>query len=116
VERTRLIAQLVDTSDATNNDPVRDFEVIRGELAAFSLALAAKPTIVVATKLDATTDRTRLERLRSYCAEHGLPFLAISSASGEGIAELVRGIADELRRLAPPASAAVAGVVGTEPS
>ena len=61
VERTRLIAHLVDTSDANDRDPVRDFEIIEHELAAFSPALAEKPMIVVATKLDATTDRTHLD-------------------------------------------------------
>ena len=69
VERTRLIAHLVDTSDANDRDPVHDFEIIEHELAAFSPALAEKPMIVVATKLDATTDRTRLEELRAFCGE-----------------------------------------------
>jgi GTP-binding protein len=101
IERTRLLAHLVDTSDASDRDPVRDFEIIRGELAAFSESLAAKPMIVVATKLDATTDRSRLERLREHCAERKLDFYAISAASGEGIQELVRGMADALERLAP---------------
>jgi GTP-binding protein len=106
IERTRLIAHLVDTSDASDRDPVRDFEIICGELAAFSESLAAKPMIVVATKLDATTDRSRLDRLRDYCAERKLEFHAISSASGAGIPELVRGMADALERLAPAESVA----------
>jgi GTP-binding protein len=101
IERTRLLAHLVDTSDASDRDPVSDFEIIRGELAAFSESLAAKPMIVVATKLDATTDRARLERLRAHCAERNLDFYAISSATGEGIKELVRGMAEMLERLAP---------------
>ena len=101
IERTRLLAHLVDTSDASDRDPVRDFEIINGELAAFSASLAAKPMIVVATKLDATTDRTRLERLRKHCAERNLDFYAISSATGEGIPELVRGMAETLERLTP---------------
>ncbi len=101
IERTRLLAHLVDTSDASERDPVRDFEIICGELAAFSESLAAKPMIVVATKLDATTDRSRLERLREHCAQRKLDFYAISSATGEGITELVRGVADTLERLAP---------------
>jgi GTPase len=99
IERTRLLAQLVDTSDANERDPVQDFEIICGELRAFSEELAAKPRIVVATKLDATTDRTHLERLREYCAAHGLEFHAISSASGEGVRELVRAMADALDRI-----------------
>ena len=61
-----------------------------------------QPVIVVATKLDATTDRTRLEKLRDFCAARSLEFHAISSASGEGIPHLVRAMADALDRLAPP--------------
>ena len=101
VERTRLIAHLIDTSDFSDRDPVHDFEIITGELAAFSEKLSAKPMIVVATKLDSTTDRARLEKLREFCAARGLEFYAISSASGEGIPQLVRGMADALDRLGP---------------
>ena len=99
IERTRLIAHLVDTSDANERDPVRDFEIIEGELRAFSENLARKPVLVLATKLDATTNRERLERLREYCAGRGLPFFPISSATGEGIPQLVRAMADALDRL-----------------
>jgi len=102
VERTRLIAHLVDTSDANDRDPVRDCEIIEHELAAFSPALAEKPMIVVATKLDATVNREHLEELRAYSAKRGLEFHAISSASGEGIVPLVRAMADALDRLPKP--------------
>jgi len=103
IERTRLIAHLVDTSDANDRDPVRDFEIIGHELASFSPMLTEKPMIVVATKLDATTDRTHLEELRAFCAKRGLEFHAISSATGEGIVELVRAMADALDRIPKPA-------------
>jgi GTPase involved in cell partitioning and DNA repair len=59
--------------------------------------------IVVATKLDATTDRARLEALRDFCTERGLEFHAISAATGEGVRELVRSIADALDKI-PKAS------------
>src|SRR5690242_19940013 len=68
VERTRLLVHLIDTSDASDAGPIHSFESINGELAAFSESLTEKPMIVVATKLDATTDRTRLEELREFCA------------------------------------------------
>ena len=99
IERTRLIAHLVDTSDANDRDPVRDFEIIEHELASFSPLLAEKPMIVVATKLDATTDRTHLDELRTFSAKRGLEFHAISSATGDGITELVRAMADALDRI-----------------
>ena len=108
VERTRLIAHLVDTSDANDRDPVHDFEVIERELAAFSPSLAEKPMIVVATKLDATTDRSRLEKLRAYAAKRGLEFHAISSASGDGVVPLVRSIADALDRIPKQETTAIA--------
>src|SRR2546421_4299105 len=104
IERTRLLAHLIDTSDASDRDPVRDFETIQGELAAFSAALAAKPMLVVATNLDATTARARLESLRAFCASRQLEFYAISAVTGEGVAHLVRALADALDRLAPLAS------------
>jgi GTP-binding protein len=99
LERTRLIAHLVDTSDANDRDPIRDFEIIMHELASFSPEMVQKPMIVIATKLDATTDRTHLDELRDFAAKKGLEFHAVSSASGEGIVELVRAMADALGRI-----------------
>ncbi len=110
IERTRLLAHLVDTSDANDRDPIHDYEIISGELRAFSETLAGKPRIVVATKLDATTDRTRLERLRNFCAAQCLEFHAISAVTGQGIRELVHAMADALDRIprAPADTAAPA--------
>ena len=105
IERTRLLAQLVDISDYAERDPVADFEIIREELRASSEALAEKPFLVVATKLDASIDRARLDALREYCREHGFPFFAIAATTGEGIPQLVRGMADALAKLAPAAPA-----------
>jgi GTPase len=104
IERTRLVAHLVDTSDANDRDPVHDFEIIERELASFSPSLAEKPMIVVATKLDATTNRERLESLRAYAGKRGLEFHAISSSTGEGVTSLVRAMADRLGRLSRPLS------------
>jgi GTP-binding protein len=103
VERTRLLVHLIDTSDTSDADPIHSFQIISGELRAFSEALTEKPVIVVATKLDATTDRERLDTLRAFCAEHRLEFHAISAATGEGVRELVRSIADALDKIPKPA-------------
>jgi len=99
VERTRLLVHLIDTSDMAEMDPVKAFEIIEGELGAFSEKLLEKPMIVVATKLDATTDRAKLKELQKFGKKRGLEFHTISAAAGEGVKELVRGIADELDRI-----------------
>jgi GTP-binding protein len=103
VERTRLIVHLVDTSDSNVDDPVHSFQVINGELEAFSPALIEKPMIVVATKLDATTDPTHLEELRDFCNQRNLEFHAISAVVGDGVKDLVRSIADALDKIPRPA-------------
>lgn len=102
VERTRLLVHLIDTSDSNADDPVRSFEVINGELAAFRESLTEKPMMVVATKRDATTDPTRLEALRDFCKPRGLEFHAISAVAGEGVKDLVRSIADALDKIPRP--------------
>ncbi|HXT26148.1 MAG TPA: GTPase ObgE [Candidatus Eisenbacteria bacterium] len=99
VERTRVLVHLVDTSDFTDTDPVHSLEIINGELLAFSESLGEKPMIVVATKLDATTDRTHLEELRSFCAQRNLSFYSISAATGAGVRDLVLAIADTLDKI-----------------
>jgi GTP-binding protein len=99
VERTRLLVHLIDTSDAAEMDPVEAFKIIEGELSAFSETLAHKPRMVAATKLDATTDRAKLDELCKFCQERGLEFHAISAPTGEGVKELVRSMADALDRI-----------------
>jgi GTPase len=103
VERTRLTVHLIDTSDSNVDDPVHSFQVINGELEAFSPSLVEKPMIVVATKLDATTDHTRLDELRDFCKQGNLEFHSISAVTGDGVKDLVRSIADALDKIPRPA-------------
>lgn len=94
VERTRLLAHLVDVSEASGREPVQDFHVIMDELAQFSANLASKPMIVLATKLDIAHDQTRIEALRQLAEHRGLPFLAISAVTGMGVETLIHMMAE----------------------
>jgi len=93
VERTKVLAHLVDVSDASGRDPAGDFEIVLRELASYSEVLAAKPMIVVATKLDVAQDAARVESLKRAAAAHGMPFLTISSVTGDGLTALVHTLA-----------------------
>jgi GTP-binding protein len=99
IERTRLLAHLVDVSDSTGREPAHDFETVMAELASFSEGLVAKPMIVVATKMDAAQGPERVESLRRIAAERGLAFFEISSVTGQGIDDLRYAMAE--RVLAP---------------
>jgi len=101
IERTRLLAHLVDVSDSSGRNPVQDFETVMQELASFSDDLVKKPMILVATKMDAAQDAERVARLRKLAAERGLACFEISSVTGQGIEALKFAMAE--RVLAPVA-------------
>ena len=71
IERTRLLAHLVDVSDSTGRDPVEDFETVMRELASFSDDLVRKPMIVIATKMDALQDPSRASALKALAGRAG---------------------------------------------
>ena len=96
VERTRLLAHLVDVSEGSGRDPVQDFETVMEELASFNEDLVKKAMIVVATKLDAAQDPERVAALRNLAAERGLEFFEISSATGLGIEQLKYAMAERV--------------------
>lgn len=96
VERTKLLVHLVDVSDFTGRDPSHDFDVILGELASFNQSLAAKPMIVVASKVDACQDPSRIEAVRGKAQARSLPFQTLSAATGEGVEKLRFAISEQL--------------------
>jgi len=49
--------------------------------------------LLVATKMDAAQDPERVEALRKLAKDRGLPFYAISSATGQGLEELKHAMA-----------------------
>ena len=102
IERTRLLLHLVDVSLASGRDPVNDYEVINRELGAYNEALAARPQIVVATKIDALDEPERLERLRRRAEADGWAFHAISAVTGQGMRELMNAVARKLGEMARP--------------
>ncbi|MFZ0795125.1 MAG: GTPase ObgE, partial [Candidatus Korobacteraceae bacterium] len=108
IERTRVLAHLVDVSDASGRpDPVADYEVITHELANFGSGLDAKPTIVVATKMD-IVNKDKLTKLKRYCKRKKLELFPISAVTGEGIDELKWALAKKLSAVSSQPSAKAA--------
>ena len=99
IERTKLLLHLVDVSSVSGRDTVDDYRMVNRELAAYNPALAARPQIVVATKIDALEEPGRLEMLRHQAVRDRKAFYAISSATNIGIQELLYAIAAKLDEL-----------------
>ena len=96
IERTKLLLHLVDVSSVSGRDAVSDYETVNRELASYNEELATRPQFVVATKIDALDEPERLESLRQRAIGDQKPFIAISSATGNGVRELVNAIAAKL--------------------
>lgn len=95
VERCRALALLVEVSSAAAMPPLEALEALERELAAYNPELARRQRLVVGTKIDALDEPERLELLRRGAEERRVPFLAISSVSGEGLQQLIQVFARE---------------------
>jgi GTP-binding protein len=82
-----------DTATIQTADPVENFKTITAELAAFDPTLAAKPTILVATKSD-VANPAKLKKLRDFARRRKLPFYEISAVTGQGIDKLKYALAE----------------------
>ena len=92
IERTKVLIHVVDVSSASGRDPVSDFDIINNELRLFDPAVAAKPQIVAANKVDALDDPSRLERLEQHVRKQGLTLHRISGVTGEGVDALLAAV------------------------
>ena len=94
IERTSVIVHLVDVSDGSGRpNPNDDFKVITEELTSFDPALAAKPTLLVAAKVDVANPE-KLRKLRAMAKRKKLAFYEISAVTGVGIEPLKYAIAE----------------------
>jgi len=94
IERTSVIVHLVDVSDGSGRpDPVDDYKVITAELDSFDPALALKPTILVAAKID-VANPAKLKKLKAMAVRKKLAFYEISAVTGVGIEPLKFAVAE----------------------
>jgi GTP-binding protein len=98
IERTKVLVHLVDVSGASGRDPGEDFETILDELQRFSPAVAAKPQIVAANKIDAVDEPDGVKALERRVKKRKLTFLKISAASGQGVDALLEAAWKEIAK------------------
>jgi GTP-binding protein len=109
LERTKVLVHVIDVSSASGRDPVDDFEIIRRELEQFAGsdddqlgALAKKPQLAAANKIDALDDPSRLDRLKRHLKKKRVPLIEVSAATGQGIPTLLEAL---WRQVSEPAEA-----------
>jgi GTP-binding protein len=100
--RTRCLLQVVDASGLEGRPVAADLEDVDRELALYDAQLAALPRLVVANKVDLAEARENLPAIARWAHAHGHPWLAVSAATGEGLAALWRETARMARSAPPP--------------
>lgn len=96
LERSGILLHLVDISWMPDRDPIAEYQTLNRELDMFSAELAEKEQIVVITKVDLPQTQEALPEVRRWFEDQGRKVLVISSATGEGVGELLDEIAIRL--------------------
>jgi GTP-binding protein len=91
VERTRLVAVLI---PADNPEPQATYDLLRREAALYDAELAAKPHVVVVTKIDLLGPGAAPPSLRTV---DGAPVISISAVTGAGVPALLETLWQKLR-------------------
>lgn len=101
VERTSLLVHLVDCAPADGSDPATNWTTIRGELEKHSAELAGKQEVTVLSQVDKLAGPAAVKAaVAEFEAATGRKPLAISSAAGTGLRELLEACWTRLEKVA----------------
>ena len=93
IERTRVIAHVIDMSGSEMRDPYEDYILINKELKEFNEKLLEKPQIVIANKMDIPGAQENLEEFKKKV---DVEIYEISAATNQGLDKVINRLADLL--------------------
>lgn len=96
IERTKVIAHVIDMSGYEGRNPYEDYQTINKELADFSEKLLKKPQIIIANKMDLPNAKENLEQFKKKVK---LPVYEISAMSNIGLDEVLVALGDALDKI-----------------
>lgn len=96
IERTRVIAHIVDMGSVEGRDPYNDYVIINNELENFNKKLLDKPQIVIANKMDVEGAE---ENLKEFKKKVDVPIYEISARENIGLDKVLVVLADMLDNL-----------------
>ena len=85
IERTRVLVFLI---ECTDEDPQAQYKTLMNELESFKNDMKKKPQIIAITKMDLADENIK-KNIKKLKFGRGIPVLPISSATGEGLKELI---------------------------
>ena len=102
VDRCRLLLHVVDISCFEGRDPIEDIKAINSELEKYSPALAERPQIIVANKVDSLDEElVDIPAFEAFVKENGWDLIYVSAVTGQGIRDMIRMVSRRLPDLPP---------------
>jgi len=96
IERTRVVAHIIDMNATEGRNPYEDYSIINKELENFNPKILEKPMIVIANKMDMPDAKKNIEEFKSKI---DVPVFEISALTGEGIDKVLYELADMLDKI-----------------
>ena len=93
IERTRIIAHVIDMSGYEGRNPYDDYVTINKELENFNKKLLNKPQIIIANKMDMEGAKDNLKEFKKKVKD---PIYEVSAITNSGLEEVVTHLADML--------------------
>lgn len=94
IERTRVIAHVIDMGGFEGRDPYEDYVLINQELEAFNPNILKKPQIILANKMDLENATANLEAFKKKVKD--VAIYPISAVNQEGLEEAMLALANRL--------------------
>lgn len=85
IERTRVIAHVIDMSGSEGRNPYDDYLLINKELEKFNKKLLQKPQIIIANKMDLETSKENLAFFTKKLNNNDIPIYPICAAQNKGL-------------------------------
>jgi len=95
IERTKILAHVIDASGFEGRDPLEDFNKINKELENYSKVLSKKKQIIVLNKIDLIQDENQIKELKNKF-EKDYDIHEISAISGKNLKELLYKLYEEV--------------------
>ena len=89
IERTKIIAHIIDMSGIEGRNPYEDYLTIRKELENFSPKLIQKPEIIIANKMDIESSKKNLEEFKQKVK---VPIYEVSAIQNKGLDEVLKAL------------------------
>lgn len=96
IERTRVVAHVIDISGIEGRNPIEDYFTIKQELENYNPSINKRPEIVIANKFE---NELYKENLRKFKQKINVPIFEVRAITGEGLDKVINELSNMLDKI-----------------